>query len=127
MCFLNITTLRAGHNEEVRRPQRYRTRSRSQPLAGHPQARAAVAVTRTFKRIDFEIYAGGQEFINYSTAGISNTGITGFQPLATYTNITGGLGIFSSRSKYTRSNLILNDPALNLLKTSDLTKLLNFR
>ena len=88
---------------------------------------AAVAVTRTFKRIDFEIYAGGQEFINYSTAGISNTGITGFQPLATYTNITGGLGIFSSRTKYTRSNLILNDPALNLLKTSDLTKQLNFR
>jgi len=87
----------------------------------------AVGVTRTFKRIDVDIYAGGVEFLNYSTVGISNTGITGFQPLATYTNVTGGLGIFSSRTKYSRTGLILNDPALNLLKTSDLTKQLNFR
>jgi len=87
----------------------------------------AVGVTRIFKRIDVDIYAGGVEFLNYSTVGISNTGITGFQPLATYTNVTGGLGIFSSRTKYSRTGLILNDPALNLLKTSDLTKQLNFR
>ena len=84
-------------------------------------------VIRTFKSIDFEVYIGGQEFIDYINVGIANVGITGSQTLPTYTNIEGGLGLFSSRNKTAKTGVKLSDAALELLKTGEFTKKLNFR
>ena len=84
-------------------------------------------VIRTFKSIDFEIYIGGQEFIDYITVGIANTGITGSQTIPTYTNIENGLGLFSSRNKVVKTGVKFSDVALDLLKNSAFTKKLNFR
>jgi hypothetical protein len=84
-------------------------------------------VVRTFKSIDFEIYIGGQEFIDYLNVDIANTGITGSQTIPVYTNIDNGLGLFSSRSKTVKMGVKLSDAANELLKNSEFTKKLNFR
>ena len=84
-------------------------------------------ITRTFKSIDFEIYVGGQEFIDYINVGIANTGITGSQTIPTYTNIENGLGLLSSRNKTVKTGVKLSTDALELLKNSEFTKKLNFR
>ena len=84
-------------------------------------------VIRTFRSIDLILYAGGSEFINYQTNGIANIGITGSQSIPVYTNITNGLGLFSSRSTATYKGLTLSDASLELLKNGDFTKKLNFR
>ncbi len=84
-------------------------------------------IIRTFKSIDFEIYIGGQEFIDYINVGIANTGITGSQTIPTYSNIENGLGLFSSRNKTVKTGVKLSDVAIDLLKNSEFTKKLNFR
>ncbi len=84
-------------------------------------------VKRTFKNIDIEVYAGGQELINYITIGIANTGITGSQTIPTYTNITGGLGVFSARTFNSKKGIKLSDAALDLLINGEYTKKLNFK
>lgn len=84
-------------------------------------------VKRTFKSIDVEMYGGGQELINYINIGVANTGITGSQTIPTYTNITNGLGVFSSRTKTVKTGVKLSDAALDLLINGEFTKKLNFK
>lgn len=87
---------------------------------------------RTFKDIDIEVTAGGQEVIDLLNVGIANLGITGSQTIPIYTNVKDkdgldALGIFGSRNKFTQKGLRLNDQGLELLKTGTFTRLLNFR
>lgn len=84
-------------------------------------------VRRTFRSIDIEVFTGGQELIDYINIGIANTGITGSQTIPTYTNIDGGLGLFSARSKTTKTGVRLSDAALDLLINGEYTKKLNFK
>lgn len=84
-------------------------------------------VKRTFKSIDIEVYSGGQELINYITIGIANTGITGSQTIPTYTNITNGLGIFTSRNRTIKKDVKLSDAAIDLLINGEFTRKLNFK
>jgi hypothetical protein len=83
--------------------------------------------TRFFKDFDVEVTAGGQELIDYVNVGISNIGITGSQAIPTYTNVENGLGLFTSRNKTDIKGMKLNDQSIDLLKTGELTKNLNFR
>lgn len=83
--------------------------------------------TRFFKDFDIEVTAGGQELIDYVTVGIANIGITGSQAIPTYTNVENGLGLFTSRNKTVIKGMKLNDQSIDLLKTGELTKNLNFR
>ena len=83
--------------------------------------------TRFFKDFDIEVTAGGQELVDFTTVGIANIGITGSQAIPTYTNVENGLGIFTSRYKAILKGVKLNDQSLDLLKTGELTKNLNFR
>ena len=83
--------------------------------------------TRYFKDFDIEVTAGGQELIDFVNVGIANIGITGSQAKPTYTNIENGLGLFTSRNKAVLRGVKLNDQSLDLLKTGDVTKGLNFR
>lgn len=82
---------------------------------------------RKFTGIDVEVLFGGQEFIDYQTIGSANIGITGSQTLPVYTNITGGLGIFTSRAKTIKKGVQLDFDALDLLKNGEYTRTLNFR
>ena len=82
---------------------------------------------REFKSIDFEVTAAGQELVDFQSVGVANIGITGSQAIPTYTNIEGGLGIFTSRSKAVLKGIKLNDQALEILKTGELTRNLGFR
>jgi hypothetical protein len=91
--------------------------------------------SRVFKDIDVEVTAGGQEVVDFLSAGIANLGITGSQTIPVYTNVyddvitkkTPYLGIFGSRNKFTKKGFILNDPSLEKLKTDTYTRQLNFR
>lgn len=83
--------------------------------------------TRFFKDFDVEVTAGGQELIDFINVGIANIGITGSQAIPTYTNIENGLGLFTSRNKAILRGVKLNDQALDILKTGEVTKNLNFR
>jgi hypothetical protein len=91
--------------------------------------------SRVFKDMEFEVTAGGQEVVDFLSAGVANLGITGSQTIPIYTNIyddvitkkTPFLGIFGSRNKFSKKGFILNDPSLEILKTGTYTKQLNFR
>jgi hypothetical protein len=82
---------------------------------------------RKFTGIDVEILSGGQELIEYLTVGQANIGITGSQSIPVFTNVQGGLGIFSSRSRVVKTNIQLDFDALDLLKSGEITRQLNFR
>jgi hypothetical protein len=82
---------------------------------------------RYFKDFDIELIAGGQELLDYQAIGIANLGITGSQAIPTFTNIENGLGIFTSRSRAIVKGIKLNDQAMELLKTGELTRTLNFK
>jgi hypothetical protein len=91
--------------------------------------------SRVFKDIEVEVTAGGQEVVDFLSAGVANLGITGSQTIPVYTNVyddvitkkTPYLGVFGSRNKFTKKGFILNDPSLEILKTGTYTRQLNFR
>jgi hypothetical protein len=85
------------------------------------------SATRYFKDFDIEVTGGGQELIDFVNVGIANIGITGSQAIPTYTNVENGLGIFTSRNKTVLKGIKLNDQSIEVLKTGELTKNLNFR
>ncbi len=85
------------------------------------------SAARFFKDFEIEVTGGGQELIDFVNVGIANIGITGSQAIPTFTNIENGLGIFTSRNKTVLKNVKLNDQAIDLLKTGELTRNLNFR
>lgn len=85
------------------------------------------SATRYFKDFDIEVTAGGQELTDFVNVGIANIGITGSQAIPTYTNVENGLGLFTSRNKAVLRGVKLNDQSIDLLKTGELTKNLNFR
>ncbi len=85
------------------------------------------SLTRQFVGIDLEILAVGESLFDFINFGKATSGITGSQNVPIFTNITGGFGVFSSRNRSIRTNFLLTNAALDLLKTGDLTRDLNFR
>lgn len=83
-------------------------------------------VQRRFRGIDIRLDAGGEELFNYVNVGLANTGITASQEIPLYTNIEGGLGIFSSVNHIISPDFILNPEALDSLINGRFTAKLNF-
>lgn len=83
-------------------------------------------VVRRFRAIDIRLDAGGEELFNYVNVGLANTGITASQEIPIYTNIEGGLGIFSSVNHLTVPDFILHPEALDSLIGGRFTDKLNF-
>lgn len=52
---------------------------------------------RELLTMDLLVYAGGEELNNYINAGLVSSGLTSAETLPTYTNISNGLGVFSTR------------------------------
>jgi len=84
-------------------------------------------VIRVFDFIDVQIAAAGQELIDLLDIIRINAGITSSQSVPKYTNISEGLGIFSSRAYALRPNLTLDGVAMDTLRVGIHTKNLNFQ
>src|SRR5690606_25492765 len=54
--------------------------------------------TRLFDSVDIIIWCAGEELEEFIRITEANTGITGTQDIPTYTNLSEGLGIFTSRN-----------------------------
>ncbi len=82
---------------------------------------------RQFTGMDMIVIGAGQAVEEYIKITQANTGITAAQDIPTYTNIDGGLGLFSSISKGGVFGLQLSSTTLDLLKNGEYTADLNFQ
>lgn len=86
------------------------------------------SIRRFFDRATINITSGGLEIREYLTVANANLGITSSGEIPTYSNLTNGaLGIFSSRTKFTREDIRLSRPTLDSLRNGSVTKELNFQ
>lgn len=76
--------------------------------------------------IEFILSAGGDELDKYIQVKNAQGGISSISYLPTYTNITNGLGLFSSRTSTTVNNIILNPVSKDSLINGSFTKNLGF-
>jgi hypothetical protein len=83
--------------------------------------------SRAFDSIDILVWCGGVELGEFIKITAANTGITSTQDVPGYTNLTEGIGIFTSRNVSNNSGFILTNQALDSLKNGSITKLLNFK
>ena len=82
---------------------------------------------RLFDQIELTVTAAGQELADFLEITLANTGITSSQVVPTFTNLSDGRGIFTSRSSFTRSGIGLNFQSLDSLRNGIHTQHLNFQ
>jgi hypothetical protein len=85
------------------------------------------AIQRFFGTMDLEIVVGGSELQEFNEIALVNTGITSAQEIPTYSNLSHGLGIFSSKATEVVDGLVLSEVAKDTLRNSALTAELNFQ
>jgi hypothetical protein len=81
---------------------------------------------RRLDSIDVEVAAGGEELLQLLRILQANTGITGTQEIPTFSNLSEGLGIFSSINKSLQTGHRLTDQSSDSLKTNQFTRDLGF-
>ena len=81
---------------------------------------------RIFEGIDIRIIQGGEALEKYINVALANTGITGSQELPTYTNLSEGLGVFSSINYLVTEGALLTSTSRDSLRNGVFTKKLNF-
>lgn len=84
------------------------------------------ALQRDFLGMDFQVIAGGEEFLEIKTISEANSGLTSAQAIPFYTNLSEGRGIFSSRSTAVRPGLQLTGLSLDSLREGRYTRNLGF-
>jgi len=84
-------------------------------------------VYRKFKDMDLLIRSGGPEFLDFIKLQQANYGITSSQVIPEYSNLSSGLGIFSSRNKILLEGYEVTSATIDSLIDSDRTRDLNFR
>lgn len=86
-------------------------------LANYPNE--ANVIKRVFKRIEFNVSAAGEDLSTYIGVNEPSNSIVSERP--TFSNIVGGLGIFSSRTKLVLKEFLLGSPfKLNLNSKAEL-------
>lgn len=88
-----------------------------------PQA----GLRRELLGFDVAITAGGAAFLEILRLQEANAGLTSAQDIPRYSNISGGLGIFSSRSSAVREDLQLTAGSLDSLREGIYTRDLGFQ
>lgn len=83
-------------------------------------------VFREFVGYDLILQGGGQEMVEYRRIERANSGLTGAQELPLYSNIDGGVGIFSSKYTNRINGFTLNPQARDSLANGSITGDLNF-
>jgi len=81
---------------------------------------------RIFRGMEFIVTAGGTEIEQFINIGQANTGITGSQEIPTFTNLSEGRGIFSSRNILREKGVQITSMTRDSLRNGFLTKDLNF-
>lgn len=82
--------------------------------------------TRLFDSLDIIVWAGGKELAQFIEIAQANFGLTSTQDIPTFTNLSEGVGIFSSRNVSVYSGFQINDQTLDSLRDGSITKDLNF-
>lgn len=82
---------------------------------------------RFFNSMDMVVTGSGPELYEYIRVAQANTGITSAQSIPVYTNVDGGLGIFTSRYQLHRPGMRLLAEARDSLLNGRFTKHLNFK
>ncbi len=83
------------------------------------------SVNRNFLSIDFVFTVAGEDFSTYMD--VTQSGINSFQTVPVYSNINGGIGLFSSRFTKKVFNIQLNPVSLDTLKNGQFTGDLGFQ
>lgn len=98
-------------------------------LAGALEPNSATnQVSRIFKDASLKIISGGKPIKDYISIGLANIGITSSGEIPVYTNLSNDArGIFSSKTEYLRTGMILNKVTLDSLAGGIYTKNLNFK
>jgi hypothetical protein len=91
------------------------------------QIEARPDAIRVFTGVDLVIKGGGAAIEEYIAIALANTGITGAQEIPVFSNLSEGRGIFSSTVRTVIPGLLLTNDSETFLKTSDITKDLNFQ
>ncbi len=86
-----------------------------------------IETTRLFDSLDVVVWVAGSELGEFVKITQANTGITSTQDIPGYTNLSEGIGIFSSRNVSRYTGMPVSDPTLDSLKNGTITKTLNFR
>jgi len=84
-------------------------------------------IARKFLSFDVLVTGGGEALNDYISIGNANTGITSTQVIPTYTNLSEGYGIFSSKNSQFQEGYFLNSSTIDSLQTNPLTQSLNFQ
>lgn len=82
---------------------------------------------RIFDGFDVLVTAGGKEMSDLLRISRANLGITSSQVTPQYSNVTGGVGVFSSRATLLRTGLQLSGPSSDSLRLGRFTKRLGFQ
>jgi hypothetical protein len=86
------------------------------------------AVKRYFQSASLTIVSGGQAIKDYISIGQANLGITSSGEIPRYSNLSNGaLGLFSSKTTFTRPDIGLANVTLDSLRNGVVTKSLNFQ
>ena len=84
-------------------------------------------VVRLLDGFTVTVTAAGQEVLDLVTVQNANAGITSSQRIPRYTNLTNGIGLFTSRSVSVRENIQLDDGSLDSLRNGFYTGDLDFQ
>ncbi len=79
------------------------------------------------KGMQFKFAAGGNALANYFLQQQAQSGLTSSNALPTYTNVTGGIGVFSSRNYQEVDSIVLAPNGLDSLACDPVAGKLNFR
>lgn len=85
------------------------------------------SITRQFQYIDIIVNAGGKDLFDYINIGQSNTGITSSQAIPSYTNLSEGIGVFSTRNQAIFPNYFIDTKSADSLRNGIYTRDLNFQ
>jgi len=83
-------------------------------------------VTRRFSKFSIDIVGGGQAIRDYVSLTQANTGITSSQAVPNFSNLSEGLGIFSSKFTYHLDSLDISQVGREEIENGELLRDLNF-
>jgi len=86
-----------------------------------------INAARRFDSLDIVVWCAGQELGEFIKINQANQGITSTQDIPSYTNLTEGIGIFTSRNVSSYTGFLLTDSSLDSLKNGSVTGDLNFQ
>jgi hypothetical protein len=86
------------------------------------------ALRRILTNIDVQVRAGGVEMYEFQRVQLANSGITSAGgDIPQYSNVSEGVGVFSSSNRVTQVGLTLHDDSRDSLIMGSITKSLNFQ